>query len=83
MIFTLFLLRYFSYLLRPFKYLYPFASTRQYGEMQHMNAIMRDGRSHMGNGSENTTYHEEYARVTNVLECREMALTYYSDYAGW
>lgn len=50
--------------------------------MQHMRDIMRDGDSQNRAGSDNTTYHEEYARVNNILECREMALTYYSDYAG-
>lgn len=50
--------------------------------MQHMRDIMREGRSSTENESENTTYHEEYARVNNVLECNEMAITYYQDYAG-
>lgn len=71
-----------TWLLKPFKCLYPFTMTRQYGEMQHMRNIMRDGRSQMGNDSDNTTFHEEYARVTNIVECNEMALTYYADYAG-
>lgn len=71
-----------AWLLKPFRCLYPFAMTRQYGEMQHMRNIMRDGRSQMGSDGDNTTFHEEYARVTNVVECNEMALTYYADYAG-
>lgn len=50
--------------------------------MQHMRDIMREGRTHDGNISDNTTFHEEYARVNNIVECNEMALTYYSDYAG-
>lgn len=62
--------------------LFPFAKSRQYGEMQHMRDIMRDGDSHNRAESDSTTYHEEYARVNNILESREMALTYYSDYAG-
>ncbi|KAG2212468.1 hypothetical protein INT46_008005 [Mucor plumbeus] len=71
-----------TWLLKPFKFLYPFAMSRQYGEMQHMRDIMRDGRSQMGNDSDNITFHEDYARVTNIVECNEMALTYYADYAG-
>ncbi|CAO3610069.1 unnamed protein product [Mucor hiemalis] len=72
-----------SKLLQPFKcLLFPFAKSRQYGEMQHMRDIMRDGDSQNRAGSDSTTYHEEYARVNNILECRELALTYYSDYAG-
>jgi hypothetical protein len=71
-----------TWLLKPFKFLYPFAMSRQYGEMQHMRDIMRDGRSQMENNSDNTTFHEDYARVTNIVECNEMALTYYADYAG-
>lgn len=71
-----------SILLKPFRFLHPFARTRQYGKMQHMRDIMKEGRTHDGNTSENTTFHEEYARVNNIVECNEMALTYYSDYAG-
>lgn len=47
-----------------------------------MRDIIRDGRSNTEGDTDGTTYHEEYARVNNVLECNEMALTYYSDYAG-
>lgn len=50
--------------------------------MQHMHNIMREGGHQDSQGSDNTTYHEEYARVMNVIECNEMALTYYADYAG-
>ncbi|KAG2229708.1 hypothetical protein INT48_004225 [Thamnidium elegans] len=41
-------------------------------------------RERSGSESEsgNTTYHEEYARVNNIIECKEVILTYYQDYAG-
>ncbi|KAI9475562.1 MAG: hypothetical protein EXX96DRAFT_506047 [Benjaminiella poitrasii] len=70
------------WLLRPFRCLFPFASTRQYGKMQHMRDVMGNGRSQTRHNSENASYHEEYARVSNIVECNEMAITYYSDYAG-
>lgn len=43
---------------------------------------MREGGNQHSQGSDTTTYHEEYARVMNIVECNEMALTYYADYAG-
>lgn len=50
--------------------------------MHHMRGIMREGRSTSTSDSESITYHEDYARVINVIECKEMILTYYQDYAG-
>ena len=56
--------------------------SRQYGKMQHMHDIMRSGRSQNETESASATYHEEYARVNSIVECREVILTYYADYAG-
>lgn len=50
--------------------------------MEHMRDFMREGRSGSESESDNTTYHEEYARVNNIIECKEVILTYYQDYAG-
>ncbi|KAI8065374.1 uncharacterized protein B0P05DRAFT_589949 [Gilbertella persicaria] len=70
-------------LYRAWDWLLSFIKTRQYGEMQHLQHIIREGHSEARyDDLENPTYHEEYARVNNVLECNEMALTYYADYAG-
>ncbi|KAI8885057.1 hypothetical protein K501DRAFT_284510 [Backusella circina FSU 941] len=71
-----------AYFIRPFRCLFPFSKTRQYGEMQHMSEMMKEGVMSNGSANEHVTYHEEYARVNSVLECNEMALTYYADYAG-
>ncbi|KAI8968020.1 hypothetical protein BDF20DRAFT_203466 [Mycotypha africana] len=73
---------FFFWLLKPLKCFLPFASMRQYGKMQHMHNIMGQDRQHKEMNEENTTYHEEYARVSNIVDCNEMALTYYADYAG-
>jgi hypothetical protein len=50
--------------------------------MQHMSEMMKEKATNGGATTEHVTYHEEYARVSSVLECNEMALTYYADYAG-
>lgn len=50
--------------------------------MQHMQEIMRSHRDAEQGTTRSTTFHEEYARVNNVLECSKMALLYYSDVAG-
>ncbi|KAG1054268.1 hypothetical protein G6F43_003711 [Rhizopus delemar] len=42
------------------------------------NEKKESGRS----STENTTFHDEYARVSNIFECNEAILTYYMDYAG-
>ncbi|KAI7885245.1 hypothetical protein K492DRAFT_204108 [Lichtheimia hyalospora FSU 10163] len=61
---------------------YPATKTRQFGHMQHMQEIMRSHRDAEQGTTRSTTFHEEYARVNNVLECSKMALLYYSDVAG-
>ncbi|KAI8376427.1 uncharacterized protein BYT42DRAFT_386187 [Radiomyces spectabilis] len=74
---------FWSRLWKPLQYLHPATRTRQYGEMQHMHDLMSAAaRPTTGLETNDTTYHEEYARVNNVIECSEMAITYYADYAG-
>lgn len=82
MLFTLIYISIWASILRPFRFLHPSNHSREYGKMHHMRGIMREGRSHSEADSESITFHEEYARVTNVIECKEMTLTYYQDYAG-
>ncbi|KAI8360778.1 hypothetical protein BD560DRAFT_491673 [Blakeslea trispora] len=74
---------YFSALMKLTDWALSFIKTRQYGGMQHMQHLMREANSQSNQKSaDDTTYHEEYARVNSVLECNEMALTYYADYPG-
>lgn len=47
-----------------------------------MRHFMREGRTGSEATSENVTYHEQYARVNNIVECKEIIMTYYQDYAG-
>ncbi|KAI7863888.1 hypothetical protein BDF14DRAFT_1972429 [Spinellus fusiger] len=71
------------WILRPLQYIFPLFKARHYGGMQHMYALMnsqkRDASTTL---PKNTTYHEEYARVSTLLECSEMTITYYADSPG-
>ena len=51
--------------------------------MQHMHDIMRtQGGDTDRTTGRSTTFHEDYARVNNVVECSKMAVLYYADVPG-
>ncbi|KAI9492938.1 hypothetical protein BDB00DRAFT_872979 [Zychaea mexicana] len=72
-----------NFFLYPFQALFhPAAKTRQFGHMQHMHGIMRAQRDSDRTTGRSTTFHEDYARVNNVLECSKLAVLYYADVPG-
>lgn len=62
--------------------LHPNAKTRQFGHMQHMHNMMRAQANHEELSARSTTFHKEYGRVTNMLECSQMDVLYYADSPG-
>ncbi|KAG0173076.1 hypothetical protein DFQ30_008982 [Apophysomyces sp. BC1015] len=73
-----------DWVFRPFRRLFSTPRARHYGEILHMNDLMRTQKTPTSatDDTENTTYHEEYGRVNNVFECSEMAVTFYADSPG-
>ncbi|KAF7732780.1 hypothetical protein EC973_000053 [Apophysomyces ossiformis] len=64
-------------------WLFSTSRAKHYGEILHMNDLLRSKRDRsVPDDTENTTYHEEYGRVNNVFECSEMAITFYADSPG-
>lgn len=68
----------------PFRKLFhPATRTRQFGHMQHMHDLMHARYQESDTASNrSTTFHEEYARVNNLLECSKMKIRYYADVPG-
>ncbi|KAI9251058.1 hypothetical protein BY458DRAFT_559573 [Sporodiniella umbellata] len=58
--------------------LLPLNRRKKYRDIQQMRNILNNENEN----SNNTTFHDEYARVSNVFECNELILSYYMDYAG-
>ncbi|KAI9269315.1 hypothetical protein BDA99DRAFT_348390 [Phascolomyces articulosus] len=72
-----------NFIFSPFHALFhPAAKTRQFGHMQHMHEIMRAQRDSDRTTGHSTTFHEDYARVNNAIECSKMAVLYYADVPG-
>lgn len=64
---------------------HPATRTRQFGHMQHMHDIMNSQHTRLDGErttSHLTTFHEEYARVDEILKCTQMVITYYADVPG-
>lgn len=68
----------------PFRKLFhPATRTRQFGHMQHMHDLMHTRYQDSDSATNrSTTFHEEYARVNNLLECSKMKIRYYADIPG-
>ncbi|KAL0077339.1 hypothetical protein J3Q64DRAFT_1665618 [Phycomyces blakesleeanus] len=55
----------------------------KYGGMQHIHTLMNSQKRETPvNNPGGTTYHQEYGKVSNMIECSKMAITYYSDSPG-
>ncbi|KAI9029541.1 hypothetical protein CLU79DRAFT_810102 [Phycomyces nitens] len=74
--------KFWSILWYPLKWFIPSSKARQYGGMQHIHTLMNSQKREAPPNSGGTTYHEEYGRVSNMIECSKMAITYYSDSPG-
>lgn len=54
---------------------------RRYGYMQHLHGFNNNA-SHPESVGQEARAHKEYALVSQVLECTEIALTYFADIPG-
>lgn len=54
---------------------------RRYGYMQHLHGFSNNASHSEAEGLE-ARAHKEYALVSQVLECTEIALTYFADVPG-
>ncbi|KAI9320168.1 hypothetical protein BX666DRAFT_2151466 [Dichotomocladium elegans] len=71
-----------SLLMFPIRILFnPWKKGGRFAHVQHGPDMARSHRDPSAM-AQPSTFHEEYARVSNVLECSKMAVLYYSDVAG-